>query len=631
MLNKMRESAGSWMIKILLGIIVLAFVFMGAGSFNSGRTTKAASVNGEPVSIREYQQAYQRIIDRLRQQFGDRFNNDMLEMFNVKQQAMNQVVETELLRQTALKYKLQVAPSELAETITSIPAFQKNGQFNQQQYKMVLNQNRLSPETFEALQRESMLIQKLRSIMASGIQVSPAEARQWYNWKNVEIKIDYALFQPADFSDVTVDEEAVKAYYEAHKEQYKTQPQVKARYVKFAPEDYTSTVEVSEPDIEAYYSNNKEKYQQPETVHARHILLKLDKEASPEEVAKRREKAVEIMEKAKAGDNFAELAKTYSEGPSKEKGGDLGTFERGDMVKPFSDKAFSMAPGDISDPVRTQFGWHIIKVEEKTEKSVKPLAKVKDQIRQTLALEKAKNEAYDDAVSMYNISFAGDDLIKNTQERGDLSVQTTDFFTRQKGPENVAQSKAFAEAAFKLPKMDVSDVKELGDAFFLIQVLEKKEAQIPGFETVRQDVVADWEKQEQKKTAEDAAKEFLDAVKSADSIQTAADAAGIELQKTDFFTRNQSIPKIGRDQALIDAAFNLSAAEPLPESPVDGRKGFYVIAFADKQLPDPENFEKEKDQVVKQLMNQKKSRYMDAWIAQLREKSEIEISEQIIN
>jgi len=631
MLNKMRESAGSWMIKILLGIIVLAFVFMGAGSFNAGRTTKAASVNGEPISIREYQQAYQRIIDRLRQQFGDRFNNDMLEMFNVKQQAMNQVVETELLRQTARKYNLQVAPAELAETITRIPAFQKNGQFNQQQYKMVLNQNRLSPESFEALQRESMLIQKLRSIVAGGIQVSPAEARQWYDWKNSEIKINYTLFKPSDFSAVTIDEEAVKAYYEAHKEQYKTQPQVKARYVKFASEAYLPTIEVSETDIEAYYHNNQKKYQQPATVHARHILLKLDKEASPEAVAKRREKAMELMEQAKAGEDFAELAKQYSEGPSKEKGGDLGTFEQGDMVKPFSDKAFAMEPGEISDPVRTQFGWHIIKVEEKTEKGVKALAEVKDQIRRTLAMEKAKNEAYDDAVSMYNISFTGDDLIKNTQDRKALSVETTDFFTRQKGPAGVSKPKAFAEAAFKLPKMDVSDVKELEDAFFLIQVLEKKKAQIPEFETVREDVIADWKKQEQKKAAERAAKEFLASVKSANSIQSAAEGAGIEIHTTDFFSRNQSIPEIGRDQALADAAFNLSAAEPLPESPIDGRSGFYVIAFADKQMPDAQAFEKKKAQVIQELMNQKKSRYMDAWIAQMREKSEIEISEQIIN
>lgn len=633
MLSKMRESAGSWMIKILLGIIVLAFVFMGVGSFNTGRTTKAGSVNGEPISIRKYQQTHKRIIDQLRQRFGDRLNNDMLENFNVKQRAIDQVIETELLRQTAKKYNLQVAPAELAETITRIQAFQKNGHFSQQQYKMVLNQNRLSPESFEALQRESMLIRKLKSVVSSGIQVSPAEAREWYNWKNSEIKIDYALFKPEAFSDVvTVNEDALKAYYDKHKEEYKTRPKIKARYVKFSVEDYLPKIEVPEEDIQAYYNNNQKKYQQPATVHARHILLKVDKKANPERVAEKREKALEIMEQAKAGKNFAGLAEKYSEGPSKEKGGDLGTFERDDMAKPFSEKAFSMAPGEISEPVRTRFGWHIIKVEEKTDESVKPLAEVKDEIRKTLAMEEAKNLAYDEAISMYNISFAGEDLIKNSRDREDISVQTTDFFTKKKGPASLSKkAQAFAEAAFKLPLMDVSDIKELGDAFYLIQVTEKQETQIPEFETVREKVASDWRQQEQKRAAENAAEEFLKTVKSMHSIQEAAEKAAIEINATDFFNRNQEIPDIGRDQAVINAAFNLSEANPFPESPINGKKGYYVIAIADKKKPDPQAFKKEKNNLVKQLTRQKQTRYMDAWIAQLREKSDIEISDRLIN
>jgi len=631
MLNKMRESAGSWMIKILLGVIVLAFVFMGAGSFNANRTTKAATVNGEPISIREYQQAYQGIIERLRQQFGDRMNNDMLEMFDVKKQAINQVIETELLRQTAKKYNLQVAPDELAETITSIPAFQRNGSFNPQQYRMVLSQNRLSPESFEALQRESMLIQKLRSIVASGIQVSPAEAQEWYNWQNAEIKIDYALFQPSDYADLAVDEEALKAYYEANKPAYKTQPKIKARYVKFSPENYLARIDIAEADIEAYYHNNLDKYKQPDTVHARHILLKLPKEADPELVAETRNKAMEIMEQAKSGADFAELAKTYSEGPSKDKGGDLGTFQRDEMVKPFSDKAFAMAAGEISEPVRTRFGWHIIKVEEKTEKSVKPLDAVKAEIREILAMEEAKNKAYDEALAMYNISFTDDDLVKNTANQEDISVQTTDFFTKEEGPAAVPAAKGFAEAAFKLPEMDVSDIKELGDSFYLIQVIDKQDSQIPELEAVRDKVTRDWKHQEQKEAARTAAAEFLETVKSMGSIKDAGEKADIEINTTDFFNRNKSIPDIGRDQALIESAFDLSAGDPFPKEPVDGRKGFYVIGFAGKQMPEPDAFEKEKPSVVRKLMNQKQSQYMDAWIAQLREKSDIEITEQLMN
>ena len=317
MLNKMRQSAGSWMIKILLGLVVLAFIFMGAGSFNSGRANKAATVNGEPISIKDYQQTYQRLMNRLRSQFGERLNNEMLEMMNVKKQAMNQVIETELLRQTAKKYDIRVASEELAESITQIPAFQKNGRFNQQQYKMVLNHNRLSPAAFEAMQRESMLVRKLQSIVSSGIQVSTAEVRQWYDWQNKKIKIRYAAFAPEDFTDVAIAPEALQTYYENHKDKYRTPPKRKARYVRFAPSAYEETVDVSDADIRAYYNDNKENFTQPATVKARHILLRVPQDASAEKVAEIREKAEKLMTRAKSGENFAELARSHSEGPTK--------------------------------------------------------------------------------------------------------------------------------------------------------------------------------------------------------------------------------------------------------------------------------------------------------------------------
>jgi len=630
MLSKMRNSAGSWMIKILLGLIVLAFVFMGVGSFNANRTNKAATVNGEPIAINEYQQTYQRLIDRLRQQFGQQLNNEMIKMFNVKNQAINQLIETELLRQAARRYNIQISPDELAKTITRIPAFQKKGHFDQQQYKMVLSQNRLSPTAFEAMQRDRMLIQKLQSIMSSGIQVSTEEARQWYNWKNTEIKINYAAFAPDDFSDVTADETELKTYYENHKTDYQTQPKIKARYVQFSPSDYLAAVDVADADIKAYYDNHQDQYKQPTTVDARHILLKLPKEASGELVAEKREKAREIMELAKSGKDFAELARTHSEGPSKDRGGDIGTFSKEDMVKPFADKAFSMQPGEISEPVRTQFGWHIIKVEKKTEASTKSLSAVEDKIRETLALQKAKNIAYDEALAMYNTSFSGDDLVKNSQANEAINVRTTDHFTRQKGPASVPKAKKFAKEAFNLPLMEVSDVTELGDAFYLIQVTDRQEEKIPGFDAVREQVTRDVKQQKQREAAKTTATEFLETAKSVESIQKAGETANIEIHTTDFFQRNQSIPGIGKDQALIKAAFDLSQGHRFPENPVSGQKAFYVIAFADKQTPAADAFDKEKSQVVQQLLNQKQSRFMEAWIAQLRQKSEIDISKQLL-
>lgn len=166
MLNAMRENAGSWIIKVLLGIIVVAFIFMGAGSFNARRASKVATVNGDAITVNQFQQAYYNVLENLRAQFGNRLNDDMIKMFNVKQQAIDGLIDTTLLRQTAEKNGLRVADAELAESITRIPAFQNNGAFDNQRYKQVLGQNRLTPETFETMQKEEILMRRLRSVIS---------------------------------------------------------------------------------------------------------------------------------------------------------------------------------------------------------------------------------------------------------------------------------------------------------------------------------------------------------------------------------------------------------------------------------------------------------------------------------
>jgi len=172
MLNAMRENAGSWIIKVLLGIIVVAFIFMGAGSFNARRTSKVATVNGDDITVNQFQRTYYSVIENLRAQFGNRLNDDMIKMFNVKQQAIDELIDTTLLRQTAEKNGLRVADAELAESITRIPAFQNNGAFDNQRYKQVLGQNRLTPETFETMQKEEILMRRLRSVISKNAKVS---------------------------------------------------------------------------------------------------------------------------------------------------------------------------------------------------------------------------------------------------------------------------------------------------------------------------------------------------------------------------------------------------------------------------------------------------------------------------
>lgn len=631
MLNAMRENAGSWIIKVLLGIIVVAFIFMGAGSFSARRTSKVATVNGDPISVSDYQQAYYNVLENLRAQFGNRLNDEMIKMFNIKQQALDGLIDTTLVRQTAEKNGLRVPDSELAESITRIPAFQKNGAFDKERYRLLLAQNRLTPESFESIQKEAILMDRVRSMIAKNAKVSDAEAIEWYNWENTAINLSYAVFKPDAFKDVAVTDEQIAAYYNDHKEDYRTPPQIKARYAKFTPASFKDAATATDAEIEAYYTEQQETFKMPETVSARHVLFTLPEKADEKAVAAARQKAVEVMEKAKAGEDFAELAKTYSDCPSKEKGGDLGAFKREDMVKPFADAAFSMAVGDISEPVRTQFGWHVIKKEAHTPASTLSLEDAKPQITETLVDRKARNLAYDAALALYDTTFDGEEFVKNATGKN-LEIITTDFFTQKKGPEGMANAPAFAETAFALPIMELSDITEIGEDYYLIQVTDQKPEEIPPLDAVKDKVTEDVRKMQQADAAQAAAKAFLEKARTAGSIAAAAEGdPSITVKTIEKMNRNAMVPGIGNDKKLITAAFNLTMNNKLPDKVVEADTGLYVIELTKRNPPLEQGFSIAKSNIYERILSQKQSALYDSWLSSLREASEIEVSREFMD
>ncbi|MCF8036314.1 MAG: SurA N-terminal domain-containing protein [Desulfobacteraceae bacterium] len=615
------------MIKILLGMIVLAFVFMGAGSYWAGRRNTVANVNGEPISVNEYQQTYKRMMQNLEQRFGNQLDQDMIDMLNLREQALDRLIEKRLLMQMAEENDIRLPDDVLARSITSLPVFQNNGQFDPELYKRVLNQNRLSPGGFESLQKEAMLTGMIKNFVSNAVPVSEAEARTWYEWQNTQVKIDYAEFASQDFTDVAVTEEAVAEYFEDHKEKYKTRPKVKARYIRFSPEDYRGAVNVSESAIRDYYQSHQSEFAPEETVTARHILLKLPQDADEKIVQETRKKALEISEKARSGRDFAELAREFSEGPSASEGGYLGTLKKDDTVAPFAEKAFSMAAGEISKPVRTRFGFHIIKVEERRQASAKPLEEVKGTIRDKLALQKARDNAYDEALSVYDISFGGDDLVKNAKDMG-LDLETTGFFTRSRGPEDMGNAGKFAKTAFALPLEEISEVTEIDDAFFLIQPVEKQESHVPELAAVTEKVRRDLKREKQEQAAQQAARDFLAQARETGDFTAASQDAGVKIQTTDFFKRGQPVPDIGQSRDLASAAFSLSADSPLPDAPVAKEGTFYVIHLQGKKQPGATEFQAKKEETISQLASRKRQQTVNKWVAALRQQSDIEISDR---
>ena len=296
------------------------------------------------------------------------------------------------------------------------------------------------------------------------------------------------------------------------------------------------------------------------------------------------------------------------------------------MVEPFADKAFSMKAGEISEPVRTRFGWHIIKVEKVNPAKTLSLDEAREDIQKTLRAERAKNLAYDEAEVVYDATFEGQDIADIAQKRN-LMIQTTEFFTQKKPPKEIKTAAQFASVAFNLPINEVSNVQEFADGYYLIEVLEKVPPKIPELEVVADTVKKDVVKEKQDAKARSEANEFLAELKNGEPFASVSQKFKLAPQKTGFFKRNDSIPTIGSEPEISRAAFKLSDQKQLPDEPMKGQKGYYVIHFRKRQELASDGFEKEKAAIKEQLLQQKTIRTFEAWLSRVKSESQISVEE----
>ncbi len=630
MLNLMRKHAGSWMIKFILGAVILAFIPFGYGIYQDRRDAEVATVNGEPIRFEAFNRQYNNLLDQVRNNFGGSVNEETIKGLRLKEQALNQLIDQKLMLTEAAKLNFSVSEEELVDSIGRIEAFQTAGVFDPKRYEYVLSRIRLTQDSFEDEQKSALLIDKLRNFVISSVKVSDAEALEWYKWNNAETDIRYVKFSPKNYQGIAPTEDEVQSYFDAHKDKYKSEVELKVRYLRIGPEPFEKQVNISESDIQTYYDSNLDEFQTPKTVEARHILIKVDQEADEQTVAVTRQKAEEILKQARSGKDFAELAKKHSEGPTAPNGGYLGSFRKEAMVKPFADQAFTMKAGDISDPVRTRFGWHIIKVEKVNEESTVTIDTAREDIRRKLTDERAKTLAFEMAELIYDNSFEGEDLVRNAAENL-FSIHETEYFTR-KGPEKDVKDRVkFATAAFDLTVGDISTIQDLNDGYYILQVTDKKEARLPEFADVAAKVRADLIKEMQQEKAREEAQAFLATLKKGQSMADAAAKQGFAVDSTGFFKRNTPLPKIGYDQKIAGAAFMLSEQNRLPDEVFETNGDVYVIGFAGRKEPAESAFETEKANAKQGLLQQKQIRVVGDWIADVRKVSEITIESSFLN
>ncbi|MBW1708794.1 MAG: SurA N-terminal domain-containing protein [Deltaproteobacteria bacterium] len=630
MLDLMRRHAKSWIINVIIGAIVLVFVFWGAGSVRDRRPQHVAVINDEAIGITEYQETYRNLYEQARTRYQQMWSDELAEALNLKNQALENLINERLLYQAARAMKIEVSKEELRDSILNSPAFQLDGVFNAQKYRSILARIRYTPEIYEEIKRKELIIQKLSGRIMGFVKIMPAEVSENFHFTRDQVDVDFVLFKPESFiKQVKYSPEDLKSFYEKNKLGYQIPVKVKAAYLAVRPKELEDQVTIEPFEVEEYYEFNLDRYRQKEKVRARHILFKLEENAAEEEVAKVKVQAELVLKKAKAGDDFAELARKHSQGPTAKTGGDLGWFTQGQMVEPFSKTAFSMKKGEVSGLVRTQFGLHIIKVEDHQEAGVRTLEEVKDEILKKLTVRAAKELAADMAVEIYEKASLTQNFEAVIREYK-LTPIITDFFSKAEPVKNLGFQRKFNDVAHSLKEGEIGPLVDLTDGHYLIKTIEKQKAYIPALDKIKATVENDLKNERAVELAQKEADRFLSEIKKGGNWDQLVKAFKLSPESTAPFTRLETIPKIGVNEALTAAAFTLAKPGQIEPKSYKSDKGFYIIRLKKFIPASEEEFEKEKAVITQRLQMTKSQSYFQQWLEALRAKAEIKIEEDMI-
>ncbi|UCH06374.1 MAG: SurA N-terminal domain-containing protein [Deltaproteobacteria bacterium] len=625
-ITAMRKHTKGILIKIIVGLIAVVFTFWGIYTIRGAKPgAKIAYVNGDLISGVEFEALYRDMLRSFQQQYKEYWNENLLKALNIEQRALESLINKRLISQEAARLGLGITDEEIADAIYNYPAFQINGQFDEGRYRFLLSQNRMQPADFEAGIKLDLLGQKINQTITSFLPITEAEVLSYYTYQNEQIALGFVSFNPDDFkgsgevTDVKRDE-----YFQENKEKYRIPAKIKIASLTIDPSGYLDKVTVAEDEISEFYELNPEAFKEPEQVKARHILFKVPPGASESEDTKAKEEALAILEKAKGGEDFATLAKEHSQGPTASKGGDLGYFSRGQMVKPFEELAFSLNKGEIGGPVKTQFGWHLIKVEDKKPAIVKTLPEVRDQIEASIKQDMAREMANERMLTLMDQMPYDLDLATYAAQHG-LTVKETDFFPKDGPIPGFGSNEQLLRSINVLEKSEVSDIIEHEDKFHLIQIVDTQDSYIPEISEVSDQLDSDLKKHLSLVAAKEEAKRYLEELKGGAGWPEQARKKGLKTDETGLFRRGGSIPSIGYAPFLSEAAFSLSDQKRYPDDVFEVDNKVYVIRWLNKKGIDMTDYEKEKDDFKQMLLATKERRVFDAWLKSLKDRAEIKI------
>ena len=562
MLERIREgSQGPWAM-IIIGLVVLSFVFAGVGSYlTSSGSTAVAKVNGEEIDQATLERAYENQRARMEQQYGDSvaamFSNEGY-LKDFRRNVLEQLINNKVVEQQAAELGLRVSDAQVKETIRQMQAFQTAGEFDNERYLAVLRQSGFQPADFRDYLRTELTREQLtRALGVSSFALTSEVNRAW-DLQSQTRDGEYLTINSQDFADsVEISQQDLENYYQANITAFDTQEKVNLAYVTLSVDDLKSDVNVSEQQIEDYYQNNRDRYREEEERRVSHILIEFgdDKDAA-------RKKAESLHQELEQGADFATLAEESSDDTfSAENGGDLSFISRDMMDPAFDESAFGLAEvGDVSQVVETDFGYHIIKLTEIKPEQVTDLADVKDEIRSTLQQDQAMERFYELRARMDEVAFEVPDTLQDVAGVANQPVQETGLFARSQAPESVSNAEVLS-LAFSPELIEDrmnSEVIELDENSVIVVRVKEHEAQrTRELSEVKSDIETRLRAEKSQQAAVSWAEELLTSLTAGEDVQESLQAHSLSWQSAEKVSRNPGeLPR-----AVVDSLFTLSMQE----------------------------------------------------------------------
>lgn len=627
---------------LVFAVIIVAFMFAGLGpsSRQDAGSRVVAEVGGVDILVEDYEELYRRRLEFYRNSMGDKLTDEFIESLGLRAQAIDALVDRVLVQLAAKAEGIKAGKGEIQDRILRMEVFQREGVFDRDLYLAVLSSNRIKPAAFEHSIKEDILASKIQAMMASEVIVTEDDIRDAFQSSNKELSLEYIEVASSGFiNKVETTEDEVRGYLVRSAGIFTEPTRLTAFYAYLTIAEIASGVEVEDEAVSEYYDKNSFEFRNPREVRASHVLIRPAKDArdtadKAASMADARAAADGLLKRVKAGEDFAAIAGEHSEDRgSAARGGDLGFFARGVMVKPFEEAAFNLAAGEISDLVETEYGFHFIKVTEIRHESVKTLEEASGVIREKIVEMRAKRTAWERLSKLYEelkADRSAGELKEAVEEAGATSGVTKLF--SETDPDASLASPELKKAAFMQGAGGVSGIVESSGRLYIIKVLTRVEEHVPPLEEIEERVLAGLRKEKAAELAREKATAVLELLRiGGEAIEDVAAREGLDLNVTPMFSKSSAfLPKIGLYLGAMDEIFELTETTPYPMEVFPSGDRFFVFKLKQLKKADPKEYEAKRASIKERLTAELSQEAVEDWIAGLRADAEITIHEELL-